>query len=94
MAAGRPVVALNSGGPRETITDGVTGFLCPRSPEALAEAMFGLITDRQRAEQMGRAAHAHVRQNFSHERFTHQLESVLYEVVGSARSRGQTLAGR
>ena len=28
MAAGRPVVAVNNGGPAETVVDGVTGLLC------------------------------------------------------------------
>jgi Glycosyl transferases group 1 len=33
MGAGRAVVAVNSGGPTESIEDGVTGFLCEPVPE-------------------------------------------------------------
>lgn len=39
MAAGRPVVACDSGGPKETVVDGTTGFLCPPEPAAFAAAM-------------------------------------------------------
>jgi glycosyltransferase involved in cell wall biosynthesis len=39
MACGTPVVAVNEGGYRETITPGVTGALVDRSPAALSEAL-------------------------------------------------------
>ena len=29
MAAGRPVIAVDSGGPRESVLHGRTGWLCP-----------------------------------------------------------------
>ncbi|MBU2971738.1 glycosyltransferase [Pseudoalteromonas sp. C2R02] len=32
MAAGKPVIGVNEGGIKETIIDGVTGFLCPENP--------------------------------------------------------------
>jgi glycosyltransferase involved in cell wall biosynthesis len=45
MAAGKPVVALNAGGPAETVVDGVTGVHFERqTPEALAEAIERLDT--------------------------------------------------
>lgn len=34
MYLGRPVIALDSGGPRETIVDKETGFLCQVSESA------------------------------------------------------------
>lgn len=37
----RPVIATNTGGPLETVRDGATGFLCPRSPAAFAEVCPG-----------------------------------------------------
>lgn len=39
MASGRPVVACDSGGPKESIVDGVTGYLCPPQAPAFAAAM-------------------------------------------------------
>mmetsp|Transcript_25585 Transcript_25585/g.101031 ORF Transcript_25585/g.101031 Transcript_25585/m.101031 type:complete len:104 (+) Transcript_25585:1454-1765(+) len=37
MAASRAVIACNSGGPLETIEEGVTGFLCEASGEVRLE---------------------------------------------------------
>ena len=36
MAAGKPVIACNSGGPVESIVDGITGILCEPTPEVLS----------------------------------------------------------
>lgn len=43
MAAGRPVIACNSGGPVESVVHGRTGFLCDATPAAFAEAMGRLL---------------------------------------------------
>ena len=39
MASGRPVVAVNNGGPTESVQDGATGFLRDPTPAAFAGAM-------------------------------------------------------
>jgi glycosyltransferase involved in cell wall biosynthesis len=39
MASGKAVLALDRGGPRETVVDGHTGLLLSDSPEAFAQAM-------------------------------------------------------
>ncbi|CAB3372101.1 Hypothetical predicted protein [Cloeon dipterum] len=39
MYLGRPVIAANSGGPKETVVHGHTGFLCPPEPQGFAAAM-------------------------------------------------------
>jgi glycosyltransferase involved in cell wall biosynthesis len=39
MACGTPVIAVNSGGPRETIADGRSGWLVEDSPAAFAHAV-------------------------------------------------------
>ena len=46
MAAGRPVIACNSGGPTESVVHGVTGFLCKPHPAAFAAAMAKLVMVR------------------------------------------------
>ncbi len=46
QAAGRPVISLAAGGPRETIVEGRTGIFFERQdPEALAEAVAGFDPD-------------------------------------------------
>jgi hypothetical protein len=44
MREGTPVIAVNSGGPLETVLHGRTGYLCPQTPQAFATAMQNLLT--------------------------------------------------
>ena len=39
-----PVVAVNDGGPTETVVDGLTGFLCQPNPESFAQVHWNSIT--------------------------------------------------
>ena len=39
MNDGTPVIAVNSGGPKETILHGMTGFLCSQQAESFSAAM-------------------------------------------------------
>jgi glycosyltransferase involved in cell wall biosynthesis len=56
MAAGLPVIASNAGGPRELISDGITGLLhTPGDVEELAAALRRLQADPVLAAQLGRA---------------------------------------
>ncbi|WNV77295.1 glycosyltransferase family 4 protein [Geodermatophilus sp. DSM 44513] len=66
-ACGRPVVAGTSGGAPETVREGVTGHVVadPRSPQALAAVLTGLLDDPQRARRMGAAGRAWVEQRWS-----------------------------
>jgi phosphatidylinositol alpha-1,6-mannosyltransferase len=66
-ACGRPVVAGTSGGAPETVQEGVTGHVVadPRSPEAVAAVVGGLLDDPDRARRMGAAGRAWVEQRWS-----------------------------
>jgi alpha-1,3/alpha-1,6-mannosyltransferase len=88
MAASRAVVAVNNGGPAETIIDGITGFLCPPQPSAFAAALAILASDPARAERMGRAGREHVAGKFSKAAFGTQLESIVEETVSNSRRIG------
>jgi glycosyltransferase involved in cell wall biosynthesis len=56
MAFSLPVVATNVGGFPEMVADGTTGVLVPpRNPDALADALAGLLSDPERARRMGLA---------------------------------------
>lgn len=81
MAAGRPVVAVDSGGPRETIRHGETGWLCDPTPDAFAEALVRVLVDRQTAVGMGQTGREHVSRHFSRAAFGRRLEHVLYDLV-------------
>jgi glycosyltransferase involved in cell wall biosynthesis len=59
MASGVPVVATTVGGMPEVIVDGVTGSLVPPDdPEALADALKGLLNDSRRRREFGSAGRA------------------------------------
>ncbi len=65
-ASGRPVIASNIPGCRESVEDGVTGFLCPaKDQEALYDAMkrFMELPIEARAE-MGRKGHEKMLREF------------------------------
>jgi D-inositol-3-phosphate glycosyltransferase len=57
LACGKPVVASRVGGLRFTIDEGTTGFLVkPQSPQALAGALEGILTDETLRAAMSAAA--------------------------------------
>lgn len=83
MAAGRPVICLDLGGPALQVT-GETGFKIPaRTPEQtvteMAEAMLRLARDPDLRERMGKAARRRVREAFSWERRAREIYEI-YDV--------------
>lgn len=81
MAAHKPVIACNSGGPVETIKDGETGYLCDPTPQHFSSAMAKLIQDPQKAKTMGKEARLHVTESFSTKIFGLQLDQYLSDVA-------------
>lgn len=66
MAAGRPVVATDVGGAAEAVIDGETGYLIPPDDHnKLAVQLLDLLSDTDRARQMGMAGKARVMATFS-----------------------------
>jgi alpha-1,3/alpha-1,6-mannosyltransferase len=81
MAAARPVVAVNHGGPTETIVQGETGWLAPPRPEAFADALARVLNDPAAARRMGETGWAHVRARFSRRAFGDRLDASLRALV-------------
>ncbi|KAJ3056289.1 Alpha-1,3-mannosyltransferase-like protein [Rhizophlyctis rosea] len=77
MHAKLPVIAVNSGGPKETVVDGVTGYLLPPDPDAFAAKIGQLLKDEDRRKEMGLRGLAHVKAKFSLDAFVDQLEDIL-----------------
>ncbi len=66
MASGKPVVSTNNGGPRETLVDGATGYLCPPGDvAAFAGRIITLLRDPALRARLGAAGRARVEQQFS-----------------------------
>lgn len=58
MAIGRAVITTDVPGCRETVIDGVNGFIVPRwNPEKLAEKMIYFIENPEKTQLMGEASH-------------------------------------
>lgn len=68
-----PVIAVNSGGPLESVADGVTGFLCEPTAEAFSAAMERLVREPNLRRDMGQAGRTRVQDKFSLEAFSDQL---------------------
>ncbi|KAM9642597.1 alpha-1,3/1,6-mannosyltransferase ALG2 isoform 1-T1 [Trichechus inunguis] len=68
-----PVIAVNSGGPLESILHNVTGFLCEPDPVHFSEAMEKFIHKPSLKATMGLAGRARVKEKFSSEAFAEQL---------------------
>lgn len=81
MAAHKPVIACNSGGPVETVKNGATGFLCESNPREFSLAMSKLIQDPQMAQRMGVEARRHVTESFSTKIFGQHLNQYLVDVA-------------
>lgn len=65
MSTGCPIIATNIVGAQEMIRDGNNGFVIPnRSSEAIRNAVFQLLTDKELANSMGRNARQRVEENY------------------------------
>ncbi|XP_023215531.1 alpha-1,3/1,6-mannosyltransferase ALG2-like [Centruroides sculpturatus] len=77
MYMSRPVIAVNSGGPLETIIDDETGFLCEPQPDKFSEAMKKFVENQNLYLKMGKKGNEHVKQKFSFYLFTEQLHKTI-----------------
>jgi glycosyltransferase involved in cell wall biosynthesis len=85
MAAGRPVVCLDIGGPASQVTP-ETGFIAPaNNPTEALEAMANFLTrvanDRQMLQEMAVKARAHVRKKFAMTQLGAAITSLYREAV-------------
>lgn len=84
MAAGKPVVASAVGGLRESIIDGVTGYLVPaRDSQALAGAIGRLIANPTMAVEFGSAGQARASSIYSLDNMARRNEALYYELISS-----------
>lgn len=67
-AAGLPVVSIDTGSRREAIVNGRTGVLASEpTPSALADGLYRVLSDPDRACHMGQAARVHAQSHFTWE---------------------------
>jgi glycosyltransferase involved in cell wall biosynthesis len=94
QAMGRPVVATDHGGSRETVVPGVTGWLTPPGdPAALAAAIgAGLALGLEERTQWARRAIAHIAANFTREAMCSRTIDVYEELLFPAHEEADPAA--
>ena len=81
-----PVVAIAEGGVRETIKDGINGFLINgNEPVAVGRAISKLFNDQALAEQVGKQARNHVLAMWSWDKAIERLEEFLLSLTEAAK---------
>ncbi|KAJ1679179.1 Alpha-1,3-mannosyltransferase-like protein [Spiromyces aspiralis] len=86
-----PVIAIGSGGPKETVVDGITGFLVkvdgdggtkpPPPQDQIADYMHLILSGREMAKLMGEEGRKRVKEMFNLSTFGDNLESMLCEML-------------
>jgi glycosyltransferase involved in cell wall biosynthesis len=82
MASGLPVVCSDSGGNREVVTEGTTGFIVPTlDARSLADRLIWLEQHREAAAEMGRAGSRRLLQEFTVQNLVRNTVSVYEELA-------------
>ena len=78
MAIGRAVITTDVPGCRDTVIDGVNGFLVPKwNPEALAEKMIYFIENPEQTQVMGAESYKIAVEKFDAEKVNQRLVNIL-----------------
>lgn len=90
MAAGCAVIGSAVPGVREVIRDGVDGLLVPEAdPQALADAIAGLLQDEARAACLAANARRRAVEAYSRERMNQRYEALFLELASATGSATQ-----
>lgn len=82
MVAGVPVIGTNSGGTKEIIEEGITGYLVlPRDPLKMAEKMVELYNHPELANKMGNNGKKIAKEKFTPRLYTRSIEETILEVI-------------
>lgn len=81
MYCGTPVIAVNTGGPLETVKQGETGFLCNPLPGDFSRAMGRFVEEPSLSAEMGVQGAAHVKKRFSFTAFTETISEAVTELT-------------
>lgn len=81
MALRKPLVTTTTGGPRDVVIEGVTGFLTPAGDaDALARRVVQLLSDPQLMRSMGEAGCQRLAQSFTAKRNVEEITRLYDEI--------------
>jgi glycosyltransferase involved in cell wall biosynthesis len=82
LSAQIPVVATRVGAIPDVLQDGVTGILIPpKDPQAIAEAIIMILSDKKLASGIAKKGFERVRDNFSSEKMASKYLSIYGELL-------------
>jgi len=79
MAMRKPVIAVNSAGPKEIIIDGQTGCLVSFSVDQFAEKIIELLASPEKVRKMGERGRERVLSNFCWGNSAQKMEEIFYK---------------
>lgn len=85
MYASKPVIARDSGGPKESVVDGLTGFLVDK--ENFSKKLATLIKSKSLRQEFGIAGKNIFLNKFSFQAFSDNLNTLLIDVYDEKKSR-------
>ena len=77
MIRGVPCLAINNGGPKETVEDNETGYLLPSEPQAWANSILKLFKEKELYQRLASQAKARTWMRFSPETFGRHFVDIL-----------------
>ncbi|BCS90805.1 MAG: trehalose synthase [Candidatus Micrarchaeota archaeon] len=80
MASRKPVLAINEGGPKDYIKNGVDGFLCS-TPEEFAEKLNLIINDSSLSESIGKAAYNKIKESYTVDAFLNNFDRYIRSCI-------------
>ncbi|KAI9502167.1 Alpha-1,3-mannosyltransferase-like protein [Coemansia spiralis] len=87
-----PVVAVNSGGPRETVQNGKTGYLCEPVKEEFAMAIAKILSmSDSKRQAMANTGHETIKEKFSLDTFGEKLENIILNTMEHPTSSSTVL---
>ncbi len=84
MACEKAVITTDLGGTRDSVEDGVNGFLVPyANPPELADRMVRLLQDDKLSRQMGRNGRQKVLGNFTWQAVSERIDAIYEELLSN-----------
>ena len=88
LAAGKAVVASQTGPGPEIIDDGITGLLCdPHDPDSIATALIRVLKDKELRRRLGSNARSAAQERYAVPKITDQNEAYYRAVVARRAPR-------
>ena len=84
QACGKPVVAGDSGGTRETMLDGQTGYIIDcTNTDTISDTLINLLDDQQLLDSMGTKGRQHIVENLDWKAHTEQAKTLFSNLTNS-----------